>query len=906
MTLSKILTMFPGKSSLDGSSWLPFWLHSMDTAGIMDRLVDSWLPEHFADACSLDESELRKACRFLALTHDIGKLTPVFAARIFNSLPELRSRLERAGLPVGYPNDYLAGETKHAMASEAILLQSCCPAGIAAIVGAHHGRTQTSGMACEENPGAYPWNYYHSDAAQPVWNSLREEWLCFALFESGYSTAEELPQPSQAVQLLLTGLLIMADWLASNTSYFPLIPTDHTGSRAQLSVRVTAAWEKLHLPESWSPLCFAMDAPGFKDVFGFSPNPVQEQMLKTVNTCEDSGIFILEAQMGIGKTEAALAAAEILASKSGCGGVFFGLPTQATANGLFERLKNWAEKQSEGTRQSIRLAHGMAELNEAYRSLFCGNAAVDEDGEDGVFVHPWFNGRKQALLADFVIGTVDQLLMASLKQKHLMLRHLGLAGKVVILDECHAYDAYMNQYLDRTLNWLGRYKIPVIILSATLPEKRRVELVEAYLNRKLPECAEWRTKRSYPLLTWTEGDKVKQATVETGDSSHRVAIRSLNAADWLAPLREAVSAGGCCGVIVNTVQRAQELAQTAREQLPTAHIMLQHSRFTASDRAAIESEFLRLAGKDSTPEDRAGLIVIGTQVLEQSLDVDFDVLVTQLCPMDLLLQRIGRLHRHRNRSRPERLAEARCYVLEREEESDSGSRKVYGDWLLLRTRALLPDTVLLPQSIPELVQETYREPDATLLADDTLRQAWEAHEKKIRDKENRADCYRLSAPQKPAARHAKTIDGLLNTRYPADGVRGEAAVRDGVAGISVLAMQERRDGRICFFPWQQVGESLSATHVPDDETAREIVRQRLTLPQLFSYSWEQTSACIDELERINKRRLSEWQHSPWLQGELILLFDEQFCAELCGLTLRYTKEYGLITERKADDNGREL
>lgn len=118
----------------------------------------------------------------------------------------------------------------------------------------------------------------------------------------------------------------------------------------------------------------------------------------------------------------------------------------------------------------------MASLNEDYRALFQGNAVTGEDEKfSDLIVHSWFEGRKQALLANFVIGTVDQLLMAALKQKHVMLRHLGLAGKVVIIDECHAYDAYMNQYLDRTLTWLGKYEVPVILLSATLPARRRTQ-----------------------------------------------------------------------------------------------------------------------------------------------------------------------------------------------------------------------------------------------------------------------------------------------------------------------------------------------------------------------------------------------------------------------------------------------
>ena len=221
--------------------------------------------------------------------------------------------------------------------------------------------------------------------------------------------------------------------------------------------------------------------------FGFAPNAVQRAVLEAVDTAAEPGILILEAQMGVGKTEAALAAAEIMANRFGLGGVFFGLPTQATANGIFPRLLGWADTQSEETLpQAIKLAHGMAELNESYLRLQGRGVQLEEDAQEEhqVQVHQWFRGNKQALLANFVIGTVDQLLLAALAQKHVMLRHLGLAGKVVIIDECHAYDTYMNCYLDRALEWLGWYKVPVILLSATLPARRRTELVEAYQQKK--------------------------------------------------------------------------------------------------------------------------------------------------------------------------------------------------------------------------------------------------------------------------------------------------------------------------------------------------------------------------------------------------------------------------------------
>ena len=150
----------------------------------------------------------------------------------------------------------------------------------------------------------------------------------------------------------------------------------------------------------------------FRDKYGFLPNEMQRQMLRAVEDTGTPGIYILEAQMGLGKTEAALSAAEILASKWHCEGLFFGLPTQATANGIFPRLKGWAENQSEGVQLSIRLAHGMAMLQKGYRELiFHGHAIQNEDENGGLIVHQWFEGRKQALLSSFVVGTIDQLLM---------------------------------------------------------------------------------------------------------------------------------------------------------------------------------------------------------------------------------------------------------------------------------------------------------------------------------------------------------------------------------------------------------------------------------------------------------------------------------------------------------------
>ncbi len=449
------------------------------------------------------------------------------------------------------------------MASEAILLELGCPPGVASIVGAHHGKPQQDGLNdfVDEQLENHPDNYW-GRGQEAIWRAMWQEMLDNALQESGFSDVTELPTLTIPAELLLTGLLTMADWIASNTTYFPLIPVEETGRETDYPARVERAWGRLNLTAPWESPYNSMDAGAFRQQFGFLPNSLQQVVLETADNISMPGLLIIEAQMGVGKTEAALAAAEVFANRCQAGGLFFGLPTQATANGIFDRLRDWAETQSEDMVHSIRLAHGMAELNEDYRQLFPGRAVTEEDSdrgndpESGVLVHRWFQGNRQALLADFVIGTVDQLLMAALKQKHLMLRQLGLAGKVVVVDECHAYDTYMNCYLDRALTWLGRYQVPVILLSATLPARRRAELVNAYLGGQAAEGG-WQTSRGYPLLTWTDGGQVCQRTVPLMEAGRTVQVTPLTEDRLPALLREKLAQGGCAGVIVNTVRKAQ-------------------------------------------------------------------------------------------------------------------------------------------------------------------------------------------------------------------------------------------------------------------------------------------------------------------------------------------------------------
>lgn len=309
----------PGNTSL----WLPLWMHLWDTAGIMERLVRQWLPESVKRAMGFEcEEALLAHARFLGGIHDIGKATVAFQANILRTLPEARQRLETL-TPLDCPEQNRR-ESPHARAGEAVLLWDDCPGGIASIVGAHHGKPQSCAAVDDQLEG-WESNYYPK-GQKKVWEDFWTELLMTVLQDCGFDDTAELDDLNPQEEVLLTGLLIMADWIASNTEYFPLIPVEELGSMEDYPARVDRAWEKLALPFPWEAQPGIADPQEFAVRFGFAPNAVQRAVLEAVDTAAEPGILILEAQMGVGKTEAALAAAEVMASRFGLGGVFSGCP----------------------------------------------------------------------------------------------------------------------------------------------------------------------------------------------------------------------------------------------------------------------------------------------------------------------------------------------------------------------------------------------------------------------------------------------------------------------------------------------------------------------------------------------------------------------------------------------------
>ena len=866
--------LYIAKSEVTNSYWLPLWIHHIDTYNVMQYLLDEFVSDSITISCALDRTILKKTALFLSLVHDIGKATVGFQYKIAFSVPE-RAQLLKHYLDIPDRMDVTEIQnTPHAYTGESILIFNGCPESIAAVVGSHHGvpAELAEDLTCNRKD-IVGYRVYFGDTDKNRSN-LEGSWNCMiqeALVKSGFDSIRELPDINAQAQMLLCGLLITADWIASNTELFPLISIDDDDIQIDFEKRTLNALDNLNFTEQWNAERTTYSDKDFEETFGFLPRAVQKCIIEIAQNADHPGLFILEAPMGCGKTEAALSCAELIASKCKKNGLFFGMPTQATANGIFPRVINWAEKQSEEFYHCVQLQHGNAALNETFQKIQKG--IPEEESDSGIIVHSWFCDSKKSCLADFVVATVDQLLMLALKRRHIMLLHLGLSEKVVIIDEVHAYDAYMNQYLERALQWLGAYHTPVILLSATLPSKRRMSLVRAYLDLKTSDEI-FEKNISYPLLTWTDGGKIMQKVLPYNADKKTIHISKCNDKDIIEIVRSAVSSGGCVGIIMNTVSRAQSTTKLIKNEI-TDNVLLYHAQYIMPDRAAKEEILLERIGSDSKSEKRQGLVVIGTQVLEQSLDIDFDILITDICPVDLLLQRIGRLHRH-TRKRPDELKIPVCYVLTDEYEDDnSGSKSIYGTWLLKETLEHIPDIVTLPDDISPLVQKVYDSFDDS--------DEYKNYKNKKDISVRKASSFLLKKPT------CRNIHGMLERTV--NDSQAEASVRDGTSSIEVLALKLYRDGTIGFLDDKKLSGAMT------EEECRRIASQSLRLPSRFSGKW-----CIDktiaELENKCKPYTSAWQKQYLLKNKLVLFFDENNETELAGYKLRYDFIYGLTYEKE--------
>jgi len=367
--------------------------------------------------------------------------------------------------------------------------------------------------------------------------------------------------------------------------------------------------------------------------------------------------------MGLGKTEAALTAAYRRWTEGDERGLYFALPTQLSSNRIHDRVHAFLDTVLDC--ESVEtLIHGSAWLkDEENRRLIRRDDSDERDDTDEAL--RWFSSTRKQLLAPFGTGTIDQALLAVLPAKFAALRYFALAGKVVVIDEVHSFDPYMSELVDRLVRYLIQAGSTVIILSATLTAARRRELVEAAGAR------ETSAPDAYPLITKVATGAAEASHIEIPEKLPQKPVRIENHFDadaWDAywqGIADLVAGGANVVVIRNTVTLAQQtylrLKPLLTEKTPADRIGLLHSRFPQNERDERETKWTRLLGKGDLDRP-TGSLLVSTQIVEQSVDIDADLLVTDLAPIDLILQRIGRLHRH-ERDRPPACKSAACHVL---------------------------------------------------------------------------------------------------------------------------------------------------------------------------------------------------------------------------------------------------
>ncbi len=861
------------KTGDNGCSWLPLNIHLLDTTGIMRYLIDDFISESMFDSLELDKEIITNIALFVSYLHDIGKVTVGFQYKIGLNLEIRKLAIEKEGLI--FP-DYMDSSQMriipHALAGECILNYFNVPKSISSIVGAHHGVPTGKGAIKDsdlkkrrQDIVGYKIFFGDDDNNKKFLEKVWSDIIGKALKISNIKEIKELPELSMTTQMLISGLLIMADWLASNTYFFPLIDVDSYGEDEYLSRRVDNAWENIGFTEVWKPTKDYYNDYQFEKNFGFFPNSIQKKILEIASQLDKPGIFILEAPMGCGKTEAALSLAEVVAKKTNKNGIFFGLPTQATTNGIFPRIKTWAEKQSDEFYHSIQLKHGNSEYNELFKKIQRG--IPEEESDSGLIVHSWFCDNKKACLADFVVATVDQLLMMALKRKHVMLLHIGLSEKVIVIDEVHAYDSYMNQYMERALMWLGKYKTPVILLSATLTKERRSSLIKAYLGIKEVELE---NETNYPMLTWTDNEKVYNNSIDYLGVNNSIKLFKCKDDNIIEIVNRAVDGNCCIGIIMNTVARAQKIAEKVRN-LITEKVILYHAQYIMPDRTIKEDEIIKRTGKKSNYNNRKGLVVVGTQVLEQSLDIDFDVLITDICPIDLLLQRIGRLQRHERKDRP--VVTPICHiVMDEYDNNDTGSKLIYGSWLLKQTIENIPEIISIPKDISSLVQKVY---DVKNDSDE-----YQEYLKRIDYLKKKAMSFLLKKPNK------QDIHGLLDISISGDDTMAEASVRDGESSLEILLLKINDDGLI-----QLINSNIVLERLGESE-AEIIALQKIRLPSKICNKYNEEKI-IKEIQEKSNPIVNKWKRFYCLEGKLILFLDEKNEAILNNYIIKYSYENGL-------------
>lgn len=820
---------------------------------------------------------------FFAGSHDVGKATLAFGLQ----KPRAAGPLRAVGLrSVPAVAEMDRKQQPHGLATAVLLppllgelgLPKLVALRVGDLLGGHHG--------------LFPARDAHGcislqERKDPRASAARRDLLVALLDTLGVPRDTPPTSLDTATALLLAGLTSVADWIGSNTAFFPYQarlstlgyePGDPARYAAQATQQARLALRELgwtrhrstgasgvHRTPSGATPPPRDGRARFRALFGgLEPLPVQRTIIEVADSLRDGGLAIIEAPMGEGKTEAALYLAAAWLEGGRARGAYFALPTQATSNQMFGRVREFLARLLPASGVELQLLHGHAALSAEFARLrqhgsifrvenVHGEESPTRSAPPDVVASEWFTYRKRGLLAPYGVGTIDQALLGALVTKHVFVRLFGLSDKVVIVDEVHAYDVYTSDLLKRLLTWLGALRSPVVLLSATLPAQKRRELAAAYA-----QGAGWAEptdrEEPYPRVTWASAAGTDERRVETSERSRKT-LR-LRWMDGRRPgdggggyplgeaLADALKDGGCAAVLCNTVASAQQTYRDLRRffgehgsdghfnpRLATdgaPELDLLHARFPFVERQRRELRARRrfgpldgvvpLAAGDGA-EDAATepvrrphrAILVATQVIEQSLDLDFDLMVSELAPVDLLLQRSGRLHRHPRNNRPAGSEKPELWLLAPEVAADmphfdAGSTAVYAEhvllrsWLALRARTGADEALALavPDQVSELIEEVYgdRELPAGPAA---LVQAWQRSHAALQHRDEKLT-HQASVRllDRPDADPARPLAGYTSEAVEEEAVqlhpRFQALTRWGPPTVTVVVLYRQDAG----------------------------------------------------------------------------------------------------------------
>lgn len=658
------------KSTKDGSPGITVVQHSLNAANVAKKLSRLFSSEF-----------IKKWGISLAALHDVGKISPGFQKKYFNNylreeLPELAE--------MQFSN--FCGN--HAEISEAairdFLNEFYDDSASGEVAGAHHGT--------RKNPQTHQAGIYGGKN----WAEERLQFISELIKEFGPPPKKD--QINTIQKYILAGFITISDWLASDEMFFPadgFAKKDDIENIANKAVE-SCGFRKLQI----KPSLF------FKEIFGFPPRSSQLSLIESVNT--PGGVYILEAETGSGKTEAALYAAYRMISEGYNNGIYFALPTKLTSDRIRQRVQNFVDHICKN-HTPVMLAHGSAWLNEeVIKLIFSGGKELSAGGS-------WFTPSKRTLLAPFGVGTIDQALMAVMNVKHFFVRAFGLAGKVVILDEVHSYDIYTGTILDKLVDALSQMGCTVIILSATLTAERK----KTFFKHELPK------DNSYPLITSSNNNNIR--VLQGKPFSEKKIGTSFNYSSSLVDIAnlaiEKAKRGECVLWINNTVLAAQNAFRIVESLKPEKafDVGLLHSRFTVIQRRKLEDVWMcKLGNEDGKCKIKRpnGCVLIATQVVEQSVDIDADFLITELAPMDMLIQRFGRLWRHKRVLRPSEKPEVLILTGDLKETGSKESliealgknnSMIYSPYILWKTWGILKDkkNISIPAELRAILENTY-------------------------------------------------------------------------------------------------------------------------------------------------------------------------------------------------------